>query len=407
MNEKIEALQRSVEDVAKRLETIRAGVTPDKLEAVRKELVTECETLFSSKAELEAMAKDIAEQREMLRLNYGKSGAEDWKEIVNKWIHGMYQHKRFGKVPDYITKDANLADYDWDVGFDKYSTVMTTTTDATAGYLAPTLVLNAVYETKDLYGNILPLLTKIQSPAGVSINCPRDLVQSTATYKGQGVALAEPGQTFMADTCVPTIIGNMTPIANELLASPGASVVDVFVNRLIRGVVRGEETAIIASNQGGSEPHKGILNATSVNDQTNIADDTHEKLTLFITESLVDAELLYRKEDSVIITHPTKWRAVKADAIADSSWGVNLLDPHAELFEGYRVLPHPACKISTTYWAAMFMPSEIYYVSSGMIAADVNPLGTGWSANVSELRVFTHSDWGIGVPAHYSKADYT
>jgi hypothetical protein len=107
------------------------------------------------------------------------------------------------------------------------------------------------------------------------------------------------------------------------------------------------------------------------------------------------------------MTHPAKWNAVKNDAIVSSYWGVNLLSGGPEMFNGYRVIPHPGMLISATYWAAMFDPAEVVYANSGQIAIDLNPLGSGWHSNETALRVFTHSDWEFGSAAHYSKADYT
>lgn len=378
------------------------------IEAVKKELAEKSEAVIKTRDELELLAKDVAEQRKFFEGRHGKSGAEDVNEVLNKWLKGAYYHRmNRGEVPDQYKIDG----YEYkrtQLDQQKAAADFTTTTDATAGYLVPSLVREEVYAQKDLYGNILPLTTKVTCPPGVTMTIPRDLALPDASWTVQGIAITEMEETFQGGTVAPKLVGSHANIANEMMEAPGADIGQVLTSRMLRAIVRAEEGGIIAGDTTNGAPHDGVIVETGISDQTNFGDDTHETLSIFITESLVDNDLLYNQDTSIITMHPSKWRAIKSDTIADQYGDViNKIMGAKDSFEGYTVLPHPACLITATYWACMFDPAEIIFANSGQMAVDFNPFGTGWHSNETALRVFTHSDWELGTKAHYSIADWT
>ena len=409
MSDELKDLTTEIHKVSESVKNLE--VTSEDVAKVKSDLQAQAAIVAKTAAEFEATAKDVAEMRKLLTAKHGKSGAEDVKEILHKWIKGTYNHKRYGKVP----AEYKLEGYDWENG-GRDKADMTTTTAATAGYLVPTLVRSEVYEMKDLYGKLLPRLTRITCPAGVTMTIPRDLVQNTAYWRAQGTALGDTPATFQGGSVTPKLLGNVSNIANEMLDAPGASIVEVLTKRMIRSLVRAEETGVLQGDDDGvgdgtDPPSDGVLIAAAGGAQTAIADMTVAKLQLFITESIVDNALLYDTANAILCLHPAKWRGTNVLVWGATSGaglaGINVVTGGPDQFEGYDVIPTPACLISTTYWAAMFDPTEVIYANSGQLALDMNPLGSGWHSNETALRVITHSDWEFGTTTHYSVASYT
>lgn len=365
----------------------------------------------SAEAQIKALATEVDQVKGMLGSRHGPSGANDVLNEMNKFVRGAYWHKRTGKWPE----DCKLMQNAHQPIVDKAAATMTTTTDATAGYLVPEYMDPEIAKIMEIHGTLYPLVTKVTCPAGGSLRINADsLLPSAAWQLTQGGAMTEEATplTFAGDTLIPSLLYIYIKVADELMNFPGVNFGAVAAVRMVSRLMRKLEEGMIQGTASSTAPSDGILVLSGVNDQTNIGGTTLAYQTTYVQEAVADYEGQYITSDNIICTTPAKVLGLMASTVGASeltgalSWGSPREGVPPTLF-GYPLLAHPGCLVSTTHWQWSGNPKMITLAESGRIGIDFNPLGAGWTSNQTYMRVISHYDWSLGVADSWSKADYS
>lgn len=380
----------------------------DKIGGVEKK-VDEIQQKFG--ADVAGLAKDVGNLEKFLKATQSVSGGKDWKHQFNQFVKACYFKQKYGKLPEWLKHmDGVLAENT----VEKARVDFTSTTAATAATFVPTLIWDDIVALRDIYGTVLPLCTRVTVPAGGSFRVPMDAVNPVAYFIAQGTELTEEGtpMSFGSATLVPKMTGTWVSMQNELLESAQSNVSGIFAARLIRAIVKKQEEAILQGEDSGDDPHDGLLVIASTNDQTNLASTpTLASMCTFVSESVADVQSLYDTSDTAIFMHPAKVLLLMATAVGASeltgalSWG-SPRDGVPPTILGHRLIAHPMCLISSTYWATMCHPSNIIVAESGPPAIEFNPYQK-WTTNQTLMRAMTHFDFTVGIASQISKADHT
>jgi len=339
------------------------------------------------------VVKDVVEMRAYLEAEHGKSGAQDFEHEMSKFISKAFKHNKTNKTSAGFNEKA-VADY-------------TTTTDATAGYLVDDILAKEIFGIGDAYGNILPRTTQITVPAGTTLKVNKDLLLPIATWRatGQGVAMDEDESTFAQATLTPALLGSYVKIANELLDSPDIGFGGIMSARMARSILLAKETAILAGDLENAEPTDGLLNGgLATNDQTAITTLGFDDVAAFLGECIVDyAPSGNPAENQILMTQGEYLGLIASGAILTTP-GFSFSDPANEQparIYGYEIVTHP----QMSGFIALGNLKDILVANSGQMSVDFNPYATtGWTANETWMRVFTHCDYEIMQPNQWSKA---
>jgi HK97 family phage major capsid protein len=341
----------------------------------------------------------ITELSQFLKFNHGKSGVQDFNNLFGKFVKGCWEHKRYGQV-----SDENQIE-----GYEYGQKALDTTTDASAGYLVPDIMAATLYAAKDIYGTISPLMAKMTVPAGQSALINRENAKPVAQYRvaGQNEAIPTTDPTYAQDTVTPMLIGSLITVSNELLEAPGVNYLGTVAPQMLRAIVVEEEDSFLNGQEAATQtsPSDGIIIEAGVDVGAAVigGNDLTDWLS-FISEACAGNQHLYRPTESVIITTPAKVYALAASAVGTNvgqalSWADPVNGVPGRII-GYPFIGHPGA-YTTKDWAVMFNPAHFLIANSGKMAVDVNPLGSGFKTNSSDIRVFTHTDFSMNNPAWY------
>jgi len=361
--------------------------------------------------EVKSIGIDVAKTKVKMAAKLGRSGAEDWFNEMAKFISGIYYHKTTGAAPEWCKLSGGQT-FDELVQETKAAATFTTTTDATAGYLVPTILRPGIIELRDIYGNLYPLLTKTTLPAGQSMRVPRDAASPVARWFQQAGTITEEAtpMSFGIDTLVTRGCGTRIKIANELLTIPGVNFGATATARILKAINKAVETGAVASDATGDEPSKGFMVETGTNAQTDLPSATFANVVSFLRECVADSNIAFDSGVMSLFMTPADILSLATEAVGASEltgmlvWG-NPRDGIPPTLLGYPVIAHPAMTIAATKYIALGDPSAILLAEDPAFSIDLNPYAdTAHSTNTSWLRVFSHYDWTIGQPGEWHKA---
>ena len=397
----MEEITKSVEDLTTEVKSVAAQIEkvatlPEDVEAAKADLETQAATIKTTSDQLGVMVNDLAEFKANLKHDLGKSGADDWRQEFSKFVKAVYHEQKRLRTPEWLEKA--VADYVTDV-------------DAQGGYLVPTLVADQVTKLTLRHGQIWPLVNKVTVPAGQQIKFPWESTLASVAYRATGHGGAgteiDPAVVWGADTLRPTWINGYAKIANEAMTTPGVSIPDNIAQQLMGQIVRGIEHGIILGDDSSSaQPHDGILVATSVNSQTDMATVTMALVATFIAECIADHEGSGDTAENYLVTTDAAAYQLKsgASATGTNAWGDPTQD-RPPVFNGYRMITSPH-SISTTHRMIMSPLGKITVGWSGQFSVSFNE-SLGWASNETWLMVSTHADHALGNPDMHHKAVFT
>lgn len=390
-----------------------ATISKDLMEKVDKGL----EAMLLKQAEMEKSVKDAADRAataeekaaaiekahadsmsEVRALMAIKTSEPEAKELVNdmgSFIKASYAHWRNKTpMPESLVQKA-VVDF-------------VTTADATAGYLVPTMFNQVILYANEMYGKLLALpgLRVLPVPAGVEMNIPVRSTNPIAAWGTQGVDMTEAEHVYTRATVRPKRLSIYEKASNEMLGAPGTGFREDVTAGFLQALVKAKEVGLFQGDDSGTHPHDGIFVASTVHDNTNLG-GTIASLMTFIQESAASNPEL-GDENAVIFMPPAKRLAHIANLGVTSTNVMATFINKVFNVAGYDVHQHPACLVSTTSWATMFLPKDLIVADTGNLAFDWNPFGGGWTANETWFRAVTHMDWSLkgGMSNAFQKADF-
>ncbi|HOX27465.1 MAG TPA: phage major capsid protein [Candidatus Krumholzibacteria bacterium] len=404
MDEKIITdLATQVKGVATDVEALKAAkmVNPDELAKARSDMEALAERHKATAAQLDAVARDVAEFRKMAQNEYGKSGAVDYSVEFGKFIQAAY-HTKINKdkpLPDHLKA---VADY-------------VTTTDAQGGIFVPTLLDPMVRRIIEIHGRMWPYTRKIIVPAGQLIEVPFDSTLPTMTWRAsQGTALTEDAGPIAVgdDDLRPVLLADYVAIANELLGSAVINIGEFFATRMISKGIRAIEKGFLLGNTTTTGPHNGVITLADAGSSgspfegTALATPTFALMAGFIAECNASFEGSGDTSAYQLVTTQAVANKLAAQAVGASEltgmlvWG-SPRDGIPSRLMGYDLVISPHC-VSTTNRVVMINLSNVVVAWTGGFAVDFNPYGYasatagGWGSNETLMKVQTHADYGLG-----------
>jgi len=344
----------------------------------------------------------VTELKQFLTINHGKSGEEDFNDLFGKFVKGCWEHARYGKV-----NEENKID-----GYEYGAKALDSITDASAGYLVPEIMAPTLYAAKDIYGTLTPLMAKMTVPAGQTALINRENAKPVAAYRvaGQNQNIPTTGPTYAQDTVTPMLIGSLITVSNELLEARGVNYTATVAPQMLRAIVVAEEDSYLIGQEAATQtsPSDGILIEAGTDAGASVigGNDLTDWLA-FIAEAAAGNQHLYRPTETVIVTTPNRVYSLAASAVGTNvgqalAWADPVNGVPGRIL-GFPFLGHPGANDGSKDWACMFNPMHFLIANSGKMAVDVNPLGSGFKTNSSDIRVFTHTDFSMNNPAWYFK----
>lgn len=392
-----------------------AEASRDDSQAARKaveDLTASVETIKTDlKRQEEVAGRKFTEMREYLETKHGKSGADDWFATFGKWLAGAYHVHRSGDVPEHLRVD----------GIDYTKADVTTGTSGTS-YLVPTLLSDAMFASKDIYGSIIPRCFRVTVPAGQQMNFNAEATNPSAYWRtgaaNQGTALSEASMTWSQSSVVPTLVGATVTASNELLEIPGVNYAEKAANRMLRAIVRHEETGILQGDDDAlgtklDPPSDGWLTSTSGSTSTDaVAASTIAAYADWIADCIDNYEAAMDTGEMTIVLSPAKVMALAAQVVSGTNLpgALTWADPVSGIpgkLLGYDYIAHPKAKVSTSHYASMLNLSDVVYANSGKLSVDFNPWGASFTSNQTDIRVMTHTDWAFPNASNILVGAYT
>jgi HK97 family phage major capsid protein len=414
MDEKIITdLAGQVKDMAVEIKNLTEAPTVRKedLEAAHAEIAELKNFTKSAQAEFEATKQKLAEYKALLRHDFGKSGADDWRSEFSTFIKQVYHLQTKKPMPAWLTKATG----------DLVSDV-----DASGGYLVPRAVADEITRLTLRSGKVWPELTKYTMPAGLQMRVPWPSTLSSVAWRsgasslpGQGTAATQmdPVPVFGADTLKPDWVRGWQPISNEAMTAPGVSLPDEITMQLMEQIVRRIEKGVLAGYDGtttqhtsATDPHDGILYAANVNEQAAMATVTYALVKTFIGDCIEDHEGAAETSENYLITTDSVAHILKGNM---TQTGVTWGDPGRTwepYVHGYRLLTHPESKrVHSTASHDYMILSPLRKIKvgwTGQFFVSFNE-SLGWASNETYLMVSTHADYALGNPDMHHNASFT
>jgi HK97 family phage major capsid protein len=382
----------------------------------------------------EHVDKRITELKDFLSVEHGKSGEQDIQALTGKWIKGAAFAARGEPIPD----DCKSPDIDWEPDPnveerakvqlqaaqmlpDRIKTTLTTTTDATAGYLVPDILLGEIQVGYEIYGPLLARCRRVPVPAGVTVKVNSRTTNPTPYWRNaQGNPLdSETNPIYGQGTATPILCGAYTTVANELWELPGTGFQTDLLGSLVEAITKKKEQGVVYGDDDGAgddtdPPSDGFTTSTaSASDQDNLTAATLPVFTNFIAQSVADYSKLTQGAGTYILMHPVKKWAYAAASVGTGAanqiaWGDGISGPPPTI-QGFQIIESEAMiNASSVYWASLCRPQEdIFLCDSGGMSISYNPWDANqFTANETMVRVMSYADWVFPMAAHISIADF-
>jgi len=410
----------TLEQVAEKVLTIAAN-QKSLHETVNSTLLPLPEAIKALKADSEALtarmdAETAAIKAALKESHGGVSGAEDWLNMVGKAMIGLAQKKRLGSVDSSIMfkGDVNLAQM-----VQKAAATFDTTTNATAAYLLPEILMPGFIELGDIYGNLWPLLTKFTAPMGQRIHISPQTVRPVASRRAtQGGAMTEAGAGsapnnvtlgFGRDTITTELIYVYLTIANEMLNATGIGFAAIATAEALRAMNKLDEYDVLAGTESGGAPSDGVIAVAT--DQGTMASASFGNVINFLQDCIYDNEVASDPMRNVLFMTPRDGLALAAQAVGTSEltgmlvWG-NPRQGIPTTLMGYPVVTHPACYNGTSRHMLLGDPRKIFVGQDASYGVDFSE-HVKFADYETALRIVNHDDWSIPQPTEWHKVVVT
>lgn len=157
-----DSLKAALEAMEQKLAAVGAALpTLDQLKKDREDVASAMAKSGDTAQEVERLTGKVSELRALHSAMYGKSGADDWRKTLGKFLCGAFQYAKTGRVRDDCKIDG--FDYAAAAGED-YAKNYTIGTAATAGSLIPPAVLPGLMALRQIIGIIIPKTMQITIP---------------------------------------------------------------------------------------------------------------------------------------------------------------------------------------------------------------------------------------------------
>lgn len=364
--------------------------------------------------EMGKLGSEIKLMKTALTSRYGPSGAEDWLNEMSKFMTGLWQFAmtKGAKVDPELTLSNGVKIEDLIRSSkveNKAAVDFTTAETASAAVLLPTILRPGIIDLKDIYGTIYPRVTKMSIPAGHNVDLNAELTRPTAYWRATQVGAMTEEATPMAfakRSLNTMLCGTYIQVSNELIKSPHINFAAIATVRMVKGIMRLLEAALLVNQDATSGPADGVINYSGTNNQGNIATATFANVVTFLQAAITDNSWAASESGSQLIMHPTDALSLAAEAVGASEltgmlvWG----NPRAGIpttLLGREVIQHPAA-ISTNRYMMLGDLADIILGEDASFTIDVNPwLETAYKENASWIRVLNHYDWVIGQPSEW------
>jgi len=335
----------------------------------------------------------------------GKSGVDDFLNMTGKYMVGLAQQKRHGRVdPSFMLKgDQSVASL-----VQKTAATFDTTTNATAAYLLPEILMPGFIELGDIYGNLWPLLTRFTAPMGQKVHLSPQATRPTARYRTtQGGAMTEddPSMSFGRNTITTELVYVYLTIANEMLNASGIGFAALATTESLRAINRLNEYNVLAGTDSGGAPSDGVI--ATATDQGTIASATFANIVEFLQLAMVDNALASDTTRNALMLHPKNALDLATQAVGASEltgmlvWG----DPRRGIpttFLGYPVITHPGCYNGTSYHALLGDPRKIFVGEDAGYGVDFSE-HVKFGDYETALRIVNHVDWIVAQSTEWHK----
>lgn len=403
----------TLEQVAEKVLTIAAN-QKSLHETVNSTLLPLPEAIKALKADSEALtarmdAETAAIKAALKESHGGVSGAEDWLNMVGKAMIGLAQKKRLGSVDSSIMfkGDVNLAQM-----VQKALATFDTTTNATAAYLLPEILMPGFIELGDIYGNLWPLLTKFTAPMGQKVHISPQVARPVARYRTtQGGAMTEEDtpMAFGRNTITTELVYVYLTIANEMLNATGIGFAAIATAESLRAINRLNEYSVLAGTDSGGAPSDGVIAVAT--DQGTMASATFGNVINFLQDCMDDNEVAADPTRSVLFVTPRDGLALAAQAVGTSEltgmlvWG-NPRQGIPTTLMGYPVVTHPACYNGTSRHMLLGDPRKIFVGEDASYGVDFSE-HVKFGDYETALRIINHVDWVIPQTTEWHKVVVT
>lgn len=403
----------TLEQVAEKVLTIAAN-QKSLHETVNSTLLPLPEAIEALKADSEALtarmdAETAAIKAALKESHGGVSGAEDWLNMVGKAMIGLAQKKRHGSVDSTIMfkGDVNLAQM-----VQKAAATFDTTTNATAAYLLPEILMPGFIELGDIYGNLWPLLTKFTAPMGQKVHISPQVARPVARYRTtQGGAMTEEDtpMAFGRNTITTELVYVYLTIANEMLNATGIGFAAIATAESLRAINRLNEYSVLAGTDSGGAPSDGVIAVAT--DQGTMASATFGNVINFLQDCMDDNEVAADPMRSVLLMTPRDGLTLAAQAVGTSEltgmlvWG-NPRQGIPTTLMGYPVVTHPACYNGTSRHMLLGDPRKIFVGEDASYGVDFSE-HVKFGDYETALRIINHVDWVIPQTTEWHKVVVT
>ena len=383
-------------------------------ETVNNTLLPLPEMIKAMKADNEALTARMDAETKAIKAalkesHGGNSGAEDWLNMVGKAMIGLAQKKRHGSVDSSITfkSGVNLAEF-----VQKAAATFDTTTNATAAYLLPEILMPGFIELGDIYGNLWPLLTKFTAPMGQKVHISPQTARPVARYRTtQGGAMTEEDtpMSFGRNTITTELVYVYLTIANEMLNATGIGFAAIATAESLRAINRLNEYNIMAGTDSGGAPSDGVIAVAT--DQGTMASATFANVVGFLQDAMADNEVAADPTRNTLFMTPQDALALASQAVGTSEltgmlvWG-NPRQGIPTTLLGYPVVSHPGCYNGTSKHMLLGDPRRIFVGEDASYGVDFSE-HVKFGDYETALRIVNHVDWVIPQTTEWHKVVVT
>lgn len=339
----------------------------------------------------------------------GESGAEDWLNDVGKFMIGLFQQKRHGRIDESLVMSKGRVTRDV---IAKTAATFDTTTNATAAYLLPEQLMPGIIQLGDVYGNLFPLLTTFTAPMGQKVHISPQTAKPVArrrTTQGGTMTEEDTPMAFGRNTITTELVYVYLTIANEMINASGIGFAAIATAESLRAINRLDEYDILAGTDSGGAPSDGWIAVAT--DQGTVASATFGNVITFLRDSIADNEVASDPTRNALIMHPIHALDLATQAVGTSEltgmlvWG----DPRRGIpttLMGYPVVTHPGCYNGTSYHMLLGDPRKVYVGRDAAFGIDFSQ-DVAFKDYETALRVLNHTDWAIPLTTEMHKVVVT